>query len=283
MAVVIPSFWHYIQVPEQINAKQTLEQMMENPKLHLAPRKYCDESIEDEDANIDNPISMLERLAQDLCHGKDFNHLIWDYDLVSNTMNQNDPSRFVLMDGGVIITNHDAPRHEHLKVDPYNSSLYKMAVLTHTPVVYVQKYVDRRVIPIYIHSDDGIDEDEEEDDDDDNIVVSDDSSTTTTQKPTPPKFVIQVRPPTLYLAQAIRISDGNQETTLGVAGTELSSHNLTSIMYKASDAAPGSNVPDCRNSNDRLLCYLVDTSGYVLGMFSNEMLMICTMKYQIVE
>ena len=106
------------------------------------------------------------------------------------------------------------------------------------------------------------------------LVVSDDSSTTTTQKPTPPKFVIQVRPPTLYLAQAIRISDGNQETTLGVAGTELSSYNLTSIMYKASDAAPGSNFPNCRNSKDRLLCYLVDTSGYVLGMFSNEMITI---------
>ena len=41
---------------------------------------------------------------------------------------------------------------ENLKQDPYNSSLYKMAVLSPTPIIYVQKYVDRRVIPIYIHS-----------------------------------------------------------------------------------------------------------------------------------
>ena len=57
----------------------------------------------------------------------------------------------------------------------------------------------------------------------------------------PPKFVIQVRPPTLYLAQAIRLSDADakHETTLGVSGIELSHDMLTSIMYNASDAPIG--------------------------------------------
>ena len=50
---------------------------------------------------------------------------------------------------------------ENLKQDPYNSSLYKMAVLSPTPIIYVQKYVDRRVIPIYIHSS-GDDENEDD-------------------------------------------------------------------------------------------------------------------------
>ena len=32
------------------------------------------------------------------CHGKDFNHLIWDYQVVSNNWNKNQ-KQFVLTDG----------------------------------------------------------------------------------------------------------------------------------------------------------------------------------------
>ena len=171
--------------------------MKTQQKLHLAPRKFCDESIHNEDAENDDIDGMIDKLDKESCHGRDFNHLLWDYKIVSDNVNSDDdPSQFVLTDGGLYI-GHDAPRHEHLKRDPYNSSLYKLAVLTPTPVVYVQKYVDHRVIPIYIHTADD-DEEESNDDNDDEQLVSDDSSSTTTPKPTePPKFVIQVRPPTL--------------------------------------------------------------------------------------
>ena len=54
---------------------------------------------------------------------------------------------------------------ENLKQDPYNSSLYKMAVLSPTPIIYVQKYVDRRVIPIYIHSSSSSSDDNQNEDD----------------------------------------------------------------------------------------------------------------------
>ena len=54
---------------------------------------------------------------------------------------------------------------ENLKQDPYNSSLYKMAVLSPTPIIYVQKYVDRRVIPIYIHSSSSFSDDNQNEDD----------------------------------------------------------------------------------------------------------------------
>ena len=54
-----------------------------------------------------------------------------------------------------------------------------MAVLTPTPVVYVQKYVDRRVIPIYIHTS------SDEDENDDDFLVSDDEDIeASTPKPT---------------------------------------------------------------------------------------------------
>lgn len=192
--MVVPRFWHYVHVPEQLGAKQLLEKMKTQQKLHLAPRKFCDESIHNEDAENDDIDGMIDKLDKESCHGRDFNHLLWDYKIVSDNVNSDDdPTQFVLTDGGLYI-GHDAPRHEHLKRDPYNSSLYKLAVLTPTPVVYVQKYVDHRVIPIYIHTAD----DDEEETNDDEEVVSDDSSSTTTPKPTePPKFVIQVRPPTL--------------------------------------------------------------------------------------
>ena len=36
-------------------------------------------------------------------------------------------------------------------------------------------------------------------------------------------------------------------------------------MYNASDAQGGSNELDCRNFRDDLLCYLIDTSGYVIA------------------
>ena len=39
--------------------------------------------------------------------------------------------------------------------------------------------------------------------------------------PPSPKLVMQMRPPSLYLAQSIRINDGQDEATVGVSGVEI--------------------------------------------------------------
>ena len=90
-----------------------------------------------------------------------------------------------------------------------------------------------------------------------------------------PNFVIQVKQPTLYLAQKIRISDGKQSenktyTTVGVSGIALSKDFLRNILFKASEAPANSNELDCKNFKHNLLCYLVDTSGYILASNQDE-------------
>ena len=62
LAVVVPKFWYHIKVPEQLQAKKMLEEMKKDSTMYLAKRKFCDESIENEDADHDTPEGMLEVL-----------------------------------------------------------------------------------------------------------------------------------------------------------------------------------------------------------------------------
>ena len=101
LAVVVPKFWYHIQVPEQLQAKEMLEEMKKDSTMYLAKRKFCDESIENEDAEHDTPEGMLEKLMAETCHGKDFNHLIWDYQVLSDHWDKNQ-KQFVLTDGNFL-------------------------------------------------------------------------------------------------------------------------------------------------------------------------------------
>ena len=57
--------------------------------------------------------------------------------------------RFAISDGGVILTEENSHNYEKkrslLTLNPYNSSLYKMAVISRTPIVYIEKATDRLV------------------------------------------------------------------------------------------------------------------------------------------
>lgn len=149
-----------------------------------------------------------------------------------------------------------------------------MAVLSPSPIVYVQKYVSRQVIPIYFHSSSEDDDQEDDIDEDDDTFVSDESegsqsttasSSSTTTLP-PPKFVMQLQPPSIFLAQAIRIDDGDADnvTTVAVSGVELTHEYLKDLMLNATDSSDHSEL-DCRNWSSELMCYLVDTSGYIIA------------------
>ena len=87
---------------------------------------------------------------------------------------------FAISDGGVILTEDNKNGYEKKKslltLNPYNSSLYKMAVISRTPIVFIEKATDRTIIPIYIHSYETDFDTEEED-----AVVSDDEDMTTTR------------------------------------------------------------------------------------------------------
>ena len=73
---------------------------------------------------------------------------------------------------------------------------------------------------------------------------------------------MQVRPPSIYIAQAIRITDGNEKATVGVSGAEVPTSFLQSLMLNATDTEEDLN---CQDASSDLFCYLIDTSGYVLA------------------
>ena len=151
LAVVLPEFWQYLQVPEQIDASDVLARMLEQDLVVLTNRKYCDETKADEDEDPESIEELLVKLRQGACHGRDLNHLIWDYKILEN-MNMNLNS-FVLTDGGLRQSTISQLRQDSvLLLDAYNSSLYKLATMSATPVVYVQKFVDRHIVPTYVHS-----------------------------------------------------------------------------------------------------------------------------------
>ena len=98
-----------------------------------------------------------QRLSEDSCHGRDFNHLLWDFQTMKGSWSkqsentENFKMRFAFSDGGAIFTEAEGSINGHigkkmspvLTSDPYNSSLYKIAVLSKTPVVYIHKHADR--------------------------------------------------------------------------------------------------------------------------------------------
>ena len=260
--MVVPKFWSYVNVPEQQNGATILEQLINDPSLRLSFRKFCDETHADPDIPYDTAEDLLHRLRSGQCHGRNFNHLLWDVKVFSSLAQKpSEASRFLISDGGLTrFTKGSGSESEPswLAIDPYNSSLYKMAVLSQHPVVYIEKHADRQVIPIYIHSSQSEDEDEKK-------VVSDDestatASTSTSTTPLPPKFVMKSQPPSLYLAQAVRVQDDSLISTVAVTGLQLEASFLTSLLSNATSEDQG---PSCTSSD--ISCYLMDTSGYVLA------------------
>merc|ERR1719219_2370914 len=79
LAVVVPTFWRYVKVPEQLDASTTLKKMLKEKRLKLATRKYCDETKADGDAEDESLEDLQQRLMNETCHGRDLHHLIWDF------------------------------------------------------------------------------------------------------------------------------------------------------------------------------------------------------------
>merc|ERR1712223_1639134 len=79
LAVVVPTFWRYVKVPDQLDASTTLKQMLKESRLKLAARKYCDETKADGDSEYESLEDLKKRLANDTCHGRDLHHLVWDF------------------------------------------------------------------------------------------------------------------------------------------------------------------------------------------------------------
>ena len=136
--------------------------------------------------------------------------------------------------------------------------------MSNSPTVYVQKFVNRQIIPKYVHSSEDYTDINDGDDEDIEIEVTDEeepSSTSTSTTTPPPSFVMQTSPPAIYLTRSIKLvqSDG-QETVVGVSGTELESQYLQNMMFNVTDSEDWS----CRKGSSRLACYLIDTSGYLL-------------------
>ena len=44
LAVVVPKFWKYVNIPDQQDPMKTLKEMQNEPSLTLAARKFCDET-----------------------------------------------------------------------------------------------------------------------------------------------------------------------------------------------------------------------------------------------
>ena len=106
LAVVLPEFWQYLQVPEQIDAPDVLARMLEQDQILPSPsRKYCDETKANEDEDPESIEVLLEKLKMGACHGRDLNHLIWDYKIlkeqVDNSAGNNNRKNFVATDGGL--------------------------------------------------------------------------------------------------------------------------------------------------------------------------------------
>lgn len=272
--MVVPKFWRYVDVPEQSEPVKILEKIKDDTRLRLAPRKFCDETITNLDFPEDTPETLIDRIQSDICHGRDLNHLLWDLNVLSDpSINKKSSLKqlnFVITDGGATFVNQGSGIDKEpswISADPYNSSLYKMAVLSPHPVIYLEKHADRQVIPIYIP-----DSDDEETDKDPNVVSDGtdddkDKTTSTTPTPPPPELVMQSRPPSLYLAQAVRIKDGVDQSAIGVSGLELKASFLNSLLLNATDADGGQSTdqekPNCRNGD--ISCYLIDNSGYILA------------------
>ena len=154
----MPKFWRYVNVPEQQDAMKTLKEMQNTPSLNLAARKFCDETKANGDSEVESLEDLQQRLSDDSCHGRDFNHLLWDFQTMmdswskkSEKQTENFKMRFAFSDGGAILTEAEGSSTGHtekkmpplLTSDPYNSSLYKIAVLSKTPVVFIHKHADR--------------------------------------------------------------------------------------------------------------------------------------------
>jgi len=78
-----------------------------------------------------------------------------------------------------------------------------------------------------------------------------------------------MRPPSIYLAQSIRIKDGSdQEATVGVSGVEIAPDFLYNMVLNATQIDKAG-AADCRNDT-LLACYLIDTSGYLLASNQDE-------------
>ena len=106
LAIVLPKFWKYVNVPAQFDAAEILEQMIKYPYLKLAPRKFCDESKSND--GVDSAEEMLTKLKENRCHGRDFNHLLWDLKLTAHhfqdSLNPKLKTQFVITDGGALLT-----------------------------------------------------------------------------------------------------------------------------------------------------------------------------------
>merc|ERR1719193_1037936 len=67
LAVVIPTFWRYVRVPDQLDASTTLKQMLKEPRFKLAARKYCDETKANGDSEDETLEDLKKRLSTDNC------------------------------------------------------------------------------------------------------------------------------------------------------------------------------------------------------------------------
>ena len=120
--------------------------------MKLATRKYCDETKANGDAENESLEDLQQRLMNETCHGRDLHHLIWDFRTLmsqwsTTSSEERFKMRFAISDGGVILTEENNNNYEKkrslLTLNPYNSSLYKMAVISRTPIVYIEKATDR--------------------------------------------------------------------------------------------------------------------------------------------
>ena len=107
LAVVVPKFWNYLSVPEQIDAKEVIEKMSSQNKIELSQtRKYCDETKVNEDEDPESVNKLVEKLRQGTCHGRDLNHLIFDYKVLEK-LDLDAKANFVLTDGGLLLRDTD--------------------------------------------------------------------------------------------------------------------------------------------------------------------------------
>ena len=80
-----------------------LQNMQQQTRAELSnKRKICDETKVNEDEDPETVDKIIEKLKEGSCHGRDFNHMIFDYKVLQNVP-LTSQEQFMLTDGGLLV------------------------------------------------------------------------------------------------------------------------------------------------------------------------------------
>lgn len=244
--------WNYLEIPANTPLQPIKE--LEGDQTLLAQWKYCSQKTE---ADLNVTVGTVQNaLDGGLCNTDLARHLAWDAQnakksfgrTAENRDNAKSDSNFFTSDGGLTLFSPPSskPDYEAIAINPYNSSMYRLAVSNQKPRIFIKNFISKDLTTRFAkrkRKHFGV------------LVVTD----INLKEP----LFFKVKPSIVHLTSPVIIEQNGQKYTAGVAGANLKPSFLQQLLLKASSSSTPDEVT-CERSED-IVCYLMDESGLIIS------------------